>query len=226
MKTPSVIAVLLSLTAQLAFCDEPVAKQFLKYTYGAEGVDAAKLFVTANDVWMIPGAKDTNALAAVEAERFDSKKLNGIVSGILGTDMYFIELRNGKVDPAFNLEGVRSVHRQVVMAFLYHSLRHDKSMLGRVTTDANTVEIVGKKADPGDMDQYASILESIPMIRSSTTEADAKTKTITYRVPLGETGLSLTLMKQDGLWKIDTTKKVKVPLEFFFREDEGGRRVR
>ena len=175
---------------------------------------------------MLLGAKKTNVLAWLDEEKFDDKKQNGIVSGVLGGEaLYFVELKNGKVDPAFPLDGIRSIHRQVIMAFLYHSLRHDKSMLDRVATDPSKVDIVGKKAVGGDMDQYASILELIPIIRSSKPEDDAKTKSVTYRVPLGENGLSLTLIKHDGMWKIDTSKKVAVPLEFFFREDEGGRRV-
>ena len=217
----------MGLLAQVGLCDAPVAKKFLQFLHGADGVNVTNLCLPTADLWMLAGAKNTNLLEALDAEKFDAKKQNGIVSGILGGEaLYFFELKDGKVDPAFPLDGIRSVHRQVIMAFLYHSLRHDKSMLDRVATDASKVDIVGKKAAGGDMDQYASILELIPVIRSSKPEDDTKTKSVTYRVPLGETGLSLTLIKKDDMWKINTANGVKVPLEFFFREEEGGRRVR
>lgn len=224
------VFLLLALIARAAFCDEPVAKQFLQFMYGAKGIDTLKICLPSDDLWMLPGEKDTNALVALDVEKFDAKKRSGIVSGITaGSDfysIYFIELRDGKVDPAFMLEGVKTLQRQQVLAFLYHSLTRNKSALERLTTDASKVEIVGRKAAPGDMDQYGSVLESFPVIRSSTPFEDAKTKTVTYRVPLGENGLSLTLVKIGSTWKIDTSKKVTVPLEFFFREEEGGRRVR
>ena len=57
----------------------------------------------------------------------------------------------------------------------------------------------------------------MPVVRSSKPVEDAKTKTVTYRVPLGEEALALTLVKEGSTWKIDTSKTVRVPLEFFFR---------
>ena len=39
----------------------------------------------------------------------------------------------------------------------------------------------------------------------------------TYRVPIGDEALTLTLLKEGSTWKIDTSKSVRVPLEFFFR---------
>lgn len=227
MKTRVSAFLLLALVVRTAFGEEPIAKQFLQLMYGAEGLDATRICLPTDDLWMLPGAKDANALVALDEEKFDAKKRKGIVSGITGgTAIYFIELRDGKVDPAFMLEGIKTMQRQQVLAFLYHSLTRNKPALERLTTDVSKVEIVGKKAAPGDMDQYGSILESFPVIRSSTPSEDAKTKTITYRVPLGENGLSLTLVKVGSTWKIDTAKKVTVPLEFFFREEEGGRRVK
>jgi hypothetical protein len=218
---------LLLLAIQSALCDAPVAKQFLQFMYGAEGLDTAKICLQNDDLWMLPGSKDTNGLLALDAEKFDPRKRNGIVSGVLaGETIYFIELKDGKVDPIFMLDGVKNLQRQKVLLFLYHSLTHNKSALEELTTDPSKVEIVGKKAAPGDMDQYGSVIEMFPVIRASSPSEDAKTKTITYRVPLGENGLSLKLVKVGSTWKIDTSKKVTVPLEFFFREEEGGRRVR
>jgi hypothetical protein len=91
-------------------------------------------------------------------------------------------------------------------------------MLGRVTTDASKVKIDGPKAASGDMDQYGSILEMMPVVRASKPADDAKSRTVTYRVPIGEEALTLTLIKDGNTWKIDTSKTVRVPLEFFFRE--------
>jgi hypothetical protein len=68
------------------------------------------------------------------------------------------------------------------------------------------------------MDQYGSIIELMPVVRSSKPAEDAKSRTVTYRIPIGEAALSLTLVKDGSTWKIDTSKTVRVPLEFFFRE--------
>jgi hypothetical protein len=68
------------------------------------------------------------------------------------------------------------------------------------------------------MDQYGSIIELMPVVRSSKPADDAKSRTVTYRVPLGEEALALTLIKDGSTWRIDTSKSVRVPLEFFFRE--------
>jgi hypothetical protein len=86
-----------------------------------------------------------------------------------------------------------------------------------VTTDASKVKIEGPKAAPGDMDQYGSILEMLPVVRASKPADDAKSRTVTYRVPIGEEVLTLTLLKDGSTWKIDTSKAVRVPLGFFFR---------
>jgi hypothetical protein len=67
------------------------------------------------------------------------------------------------------------------------------------------------------MGQYASVIEMIPLVRSSKAPDDLKTKTVTYRVPISDAGLSLSVVKEGGTWKIDTSKTVRVPLEFFFR---------
>src|SRR6185369_5263149 len=194
------------LVAQGALGAEPAAKDFLRYIYGAEGIDLAKACWPSEDAWMLPGPKNPAALAAVGGLRLDTSRRDGIVSGVLGTDMYFIELREGRVDPAFHLDGVYSLHRKLVLMFLYHSLTHNDSALARLTTDPTKVKIAGPKATSGDMDQYGSILESFPVLRASKPSDDAKSRTITYRVPLGEKGLSLTLVKDAGVWKIDTSK--------------------
>jgi hypothetical protein len=209
------VAVLL-LTTSTAWCAEPASKQFLRYVYGVDGIDITNICQPSDDLWMLSGAKNTNALAAIDNLNISSKS-NGIISGVLGPDLYFIEMRNGKVDPAFSLVGAYAVHHQMISAFLVSVLSRNQTLLARVVTDTNKVEIVGPKAGPGDMEQYASIVEIMPIIRSSKPADDVKSQSVTYRVPVGDVALSLTLVKEAGLWKIETSHTVRVNLEYFFR---------
>jgi hypothetical protein len=204
-------------TAPIAQSAEPVARQFLRYMYGADDINVTNICHHSDDLWMVRGARNTNALAALNAEKIEAKR-TGVSSGVLGTDIYFIELRDGLVDPAFNLDGIYLMHRQLVLRFIYSTLSRDQTMLGRLSTDAGRIQIVGPTAAPGDMDQYGSIIEMMPVVRSSRAADDAKTRTVTYRVPMGDTALALTLVKDGSTWKVDTSKTVRVPLEFFFRE--------
>ena len=210
-------AVLL-VSASVARCAEPVTKQFLRYIYGADGVELTNICLPSDDAWMLRGAKDTNALAALDSLKIASKP-TGITSGLVGRDMYFIETRDGKVDPAFNLDGIYMIHRQIVLRFIYSALSQNQRMLGQIVTDASKVKIDGPKDAPpgGDMDVYGPIIEQLPVVRSSKPQDDAKSRTVTYRVPIGEEALTLTLVKDGSTWKIDTSKTIRVPLEFFFR---------
>jgi hypothetical protein len=208
---------ILLVSASAAQCAEPAAKQFLRYIYGADGIELTSICHPSDDVRMLRRAKNTNALVALDALKIASKP-SGITSGLVGTDIYFIETRDGKVDPTFNLDGIYVMHRQLVLRFIYSALSQNRGMLGRLVTDASKVKIDGPKAAPGDMDQYGSIIELMPVVRSSKPADDAKSRTVTYRVPLGEEALALTLIKDGSTWRIDTSKSVRVPLEFFFRE--------
>jgi hypothetical protein len=210
------IATLL-VSVSAAQCAEPAAKQFLRYIYGADAIELTNVCHPSDDAWMLRGTRNTNALVALDALKIASKP-SGITSGLVGTDIYFIETRDGKVDPTFNLDGTYVIHRQLVLRFIYSALSQNRGMLGRLVTDASKVKIDGPKAAPGDMDQYGSIIELMPVVRSSKPADDAKSRTVTYRVPLGEEALALTLIKDGSTWKIDTSKSVRVPLEFFFRE--------
>ncbi len=216
MNTIIRLIALLSVSASVAQCAEPVAKQFLRYIYGADGINLTNVCHPSDDSWMLRGDKNANALTALDTEKITSKS-TGVTSGVLGTDVYFIEMRDGKVDPAFNLNGIYLLHRQLILRFLYSSLERDQPTLRRLVTDASKVQILGPKAAPGDMDQYGSIIELMPVVRSSKSADDVKSKTVTYRVPVGDVALSLTLVKDGNTWKIDTSKTVRVPLEFFFR---------
>ena len=195
---------------------EPAAKQFLRHIYGADGIVLADICYPSDDLWMLRGVKNPEALAALDELKFDSRP-TGITSGVVRMDLYFIETRDGKVDPAFNLDGVYHIQRQLVQYFIYYVLAGNQQKLEGLVTDASKVEIVGPRAMPGEMGQYSSIIGMMPVVRSSKPANDAKTRTFTYRVPIGEEALSLTLVKNGNTWKIDTSSKVRVPLEFFFR---------
>ena len=210
-------AVLL-VSVSAAPCAEPVTKQFLRYIYGADGVELTSICLPSDDAWMLRGAKNTNALAALDILEIASKP-TGVTSGLVGRDMYFIETRDGKVDPTFNLASVYTMHRQLVLRFVYAALSQNQRMLRQIVTDASKVKVEGPKDAPpgGDMDVYGPIIEQLPVVRSSTPQDDAKSRSVTYRVPLGEEALRLTLVKDGSTWKIDTSKPVHMSLEFFYR---------
>ena len=65
-------ALLVSVSA--ARCAEPVTKQFLRYIYGADGVELTNICLPSDDAWMLRGAKDTNALAALDCLKIASKR--------------------------------------------------------------------------------------------------------------------------------------------------------
>jgi hypothetical protein len=193
-----------------------MAKQYLRFLYGADDVVVDNICHPAADLWMLRAKRNKAALEAISELKLEARK-SGVSSGVLGADLYFLEMRDGRIDPAFNLDGVYTRQRQVVRGLLYAVLSRNQEMLKRLVTDPGKVQIVGPAAASGDMDQYASVIEAMPVVRSSKPEDDAKTKTITYRVPISNEALSLTLIKDDDAWKIDTSKSVRVPLEFFFR---------
>ena len=223
MKAILTVVVLLLILARPTSAAESVAAQFLRYIYGAGDVNLTQICVPSDDVWMLPGATNAAALQAIAAEKLDATKQDGILSGVIrygqGQDLYFVELRGGKVDPTMNLDGIYMIHRQIVLRFLMAALTRDNSMLDRFVTDRRNLDIVGPKAARGDMDVYGEVISSFPVVRSSKPADDAKSKTITYRVPLGDKGLLLTLKKEGSTWKIDTGKKLTVPMEYFFREN-------
>jgi hypothetical protein len=216
MKTIICTIAILLLSGSTVKCSEPVAKQYLRYLYGAGGIDFKNICHLTDDAWMLGGSKDPDTLTALESKKIELKP-TGIVSGVVGTNMYFVETRDGKVDPAFNLESIYSAHRRAVLTLIYAALKRDNEMIGALVTDATKVQIIGPKPAPGEMAQYASIIDLMPVVRSSKPSDDAKSKTVTYRVPMGDEALSLTLIRDAGIWKIDSSKTIRVPLDFFFR---------
>ncbi len=185
MKNTLRLVVLMLLAAPTAFCAESVTKQFLRYIYGADGIELTNVCHPTDDAWMLRGAKDTNALAEIDEEKFTSKR-NGVTTATVGTGLCFIELRDGRVDPAFYLDGIYMLHRRLVQAFISSALSRDQKTLSRLATDPKKIQIVGPKAPPGEMGQYESIIELMPVLRVSKPADDAKSRTVTYRVPVGE----------------------------------------
>src|SRR3954463_8792661 len=86
--------------------EEPAAKQFLRYMYGADGIDIGRIAYPDADSWMLRDFKNPRRLAAVEQEKIAAKK-NGIYSGLIITDLYVVEVRDGRVDPSFTLDIIR-----------------------------------------------------------------------------------------------------------------------
>ncbi len=200
--------------ASFAQAAEPVAKQFLRYLYGEDGIELASICHPSDDAWMLRGAKNPSALAELKELKIPERK-TGVTSGLVGADLYFIETRDGRVDPAFNLDGIYGLHRQLIFRFLFAVLAEDQTIVGQLVTDEAKVTVERPKAPRGEMvDRYGAILEMMPMIRSSQPADDAKSRTITYRVPFGEELLSLTLIKEGSTWKIETSKKLHIRLDF------------
>ncbi|MEZ6058551.1 MAG: hypothetical protein R3C01_17760 [Planctomycetaceae bacterium] len=216
MKLTLSFLALMLVSATAAHCAEPAAKQFLRYLYGAEGIELADVCHPSDDAWMLRGTRNEGALAELNRLKFTDKP-SGITSGVIRSDMFFVETRDGKVDPAFNLSGIYSTHRQLVHFFVYACLSQNRDLIERLTTDATKVKLDGPKAASGELGHYGAIIETLPVIRSSQPVDDAKSKTVTYRIPLGDEGVSLTLVRQGGTWKVDTSTAVQVPLEFFFQ---------
>jgi hypothetical protein len=222
MKTLRQLLAVMLLTAGSARCADAIPKQFLRYLYGADGVELTAICHPSDDLWMLRGAKNEKALSEIDSLKIEAK-LAGIfsytINNGLGVDVCFIELRDGKIDPAFNLDGVGLIHRQMALQFIYAAVAGDQRLIGRLVTDASKVQIIGPKAAPGDMDVYGGVIQIMPVVRSSKPAEDAKSKTVTYRLPLGDIALSLILLQTKDGWKIDTSRGVRVPLEFFYRTD-------
>lgn len=193
------------------------ANSFLRYVYGAEGIDIQTLCWPNDDVWMLRGAKNPEGLAQLESEKI-SHGPNEVLWENIQNALCMIEVRDSKVDPAYMLEQVYTLHRQLILQLVYASLRQDQEMLVRLTTNPKNVSFGGAKAAAGgDMDVYEGIIALIPVLRVSTPAADKLSKTVSYRVPLGKKGLTLTLAKHGSTWRVQTDTKTTVPLDYFFR---------
>lgn len=194
-----------------------VANEFLRYVYGAEDVDLAKVCWPHDDLWMLRGAPNPAGLAELAATNIRHKD-NDIVWESIANDLCIVEVRDGKVVPTFLLEQVYTLHRQLVLRFLYASLEQDLKNLERLSTDAAKIRFGGAKPQPGgDMDVYGEIIACLPVVRVSASADDKKSKNVTYRVPLGRKGFTLQLVKKGSTWLVDSHAGIDVPLEFFFQ---------
>src|SRR5204862_4038394 len=112
-------------------------KTFLRFVFGDDIADMGSVCTVTNDLWMLAGKRDEAALKAV-SEIPDGELKDGVVQGVVGTSLYFFEVKNGRVDPTFYLEAVNSMHRQLAGHFVYAALTGN-SLLRRLTTDASKV---------------------------------------------------------------------------------------
>lgn len=196
------------------------AKKFLTFSYGGDDTSINEICQPNDDLWMLRGTRNPEAIQAVESAPINLKD-PGIYTGIVGRDLCVVEMRQGKIDPSFNLSMVYSLHRNLILHFLYASLIQDRQQIAGLVTKPDNVSFGKAKAVPqGDMDVYLGVLGMLPIVRASTPAADKASKSITYRLPLDEHGFELRLQKQGNTWKIDTEKKIKVPLGFFFQRGE------
>ena len=193
------------------------AKEFLLFVYGADNIDVAKVCWPSDDLWMLRGARNPAGIAELESEKIAHGQ-NEVVIETIHHGLCMLEVRNGRVDPAFSLEQVYTRHRQMVLRFIYASLTQDRDTLKDLATKPQNVKFGRAKAPPmGDLDQYQEVVGMIPVVRVSSPTADKESKSVTYRVPLGSKGFNVRLVKNGSQWQIDTNSTVNVPLDFFFR---------
>jgi hypothetical protein len=193
------------------------ANSFLRYIYGADGIDLKTICWPNDDIWMLRGAKSPAGLAQLESAKIPHGS-NEVLWENIQNGLCMVEIREGKVDPAFMLEQVYTLHRQLILQFIFGSLSQDAETLSRVTTNPNNVAFGGlKAAAQGDMDVYADMISLIPILRVNPPAADKASKSVSYRVPLGKEGFTVTLVKTGSKWLIRTDTKTEVPLAFFFQ---------
>ncbi len=193
------------------------ANQFLRYVYGAKGVAVEQLCWPNDDLWMVHGRPNPAGLAELEKEPVNHGA-NEVVWAVIQNAHCIVEVRDGKVDPAFLLDQIHFGHRRLVLQFIYAALRHDTDMLKDITTQGKNVDFGRTKpAAQRDLDVYEDLIASLPVVRSSAPAADKVSHSVTYRVPLGAKGFAVRLVRRNGAWLVDTDVKLTVPLEFFYR---------
>jgi hypothetical protein len=205
--------------ASLAFGKHTPAdtvRSYLLYQYGGDVPNITEICTPSHDLWMLKGANQQQKQILVQKLKLKIRA-NGLFMDSIDQDICIVELKNGLVDPEFNLESIYRMHHQLVLQFLYFSILQNKSEISRLVTNVENVSFGKiKPASYGDMDVYAELLALIPIARASSPAEDSVRKSITYRLPLGDQVFAVTLLKQGSTWKIDTEKKVLVPLEFFW----------
>lgn len=190
-------------------------RQYMSFICGDKSVDINKICHTHPDIWMIPGKKNTAAITKAKNLKVTIKK-EGIYMAVIDNTLTFIEIKDGKIDPKFTLDPIYTMQKALVLEFIYHSLLRDHDVINKLVTTPNNIDFSkAPEIQLGNADQYYSIIEVMPVLRSSSAEEDAKTNSITYRIPIGKKGFQLTLKKINSYWKIDTSKKITLPSTFF-----------
>jgi hypothetical protein len=105
-----ILLTLMAHTTCVGATPETVAKQFLKYQYGADGISIQEICHPHDDVWMLRGECNPEGIKAVDSERIAMKD-PGVLARVIGQDLCIVEIRQGKVDPSFNLDMVYGLHR-------------------------------------------------------------------------------------------------------------------
>lgn len=203
----------------LVAADDPseTVRKSILYAYGVQDLNISEIFHPHDDLWMIPHKFEEESVKAVRSMKI---KVDGdsVFSGTVGRALIYTEISKGKVAPIFYLKGVYSQHERLILEFLYAALLREKDEIAKFTSNADKVTFDDTpKAAWGDMDVYIGVLQTIPVVRSSDPKIDAKEKSVTYRIPLGKKGTKITLRRFDGSWKIDSSKGLFLPMEFFWR---------
>ena len=191
--------------------------EFLRYMFGAEDVAIEETCWPNDDVWMVHGANNPAGLAEIAKLKLRHGQ-DEVIWELIQNSLCVVELRKGKVDPAVNLDQIQILHRQLALRFVYSALEQDKEELSRIVTNVENVRFGRvKPAAGGDMGVYGEIIARLPVLRVSTPAEDKISKSITYRVALAPKGMTLRMIKRGSQWLIDTSSRLDVPLEFFFR---------
>ncbi len=213
---------LLFLCASVAYGANPgkpddAVRAYLLYQYGGDVPNITDVCLHSSDLWMLRGAPQQEKQQAVRNLKV-KVGATGLFMDSVDRDICIVELKDGRIDPQFNLATVYQMHRQLILQLLYFSLLQEKNELARLVTNINNVSFGGApKASYGDMDVYAGVLQIIPVVRASIPDADAEAKSVTYKLPLGDEIFTIRLLKQGSIWKIDTNTKITVPLRYFWR---------
>jgi hypothetical protein len=194
----------------------PVATDYLRYLYGADDLDLSAIAHPHDDLWMLRGRKNAEALKEIGSASIHHGP-NKILWERVQQDLCIVVVREGKVDSRFNLDQHYFLHRRTILRFLYAALERDDAALRQLVTDLDKVEFGKLKASAGDMGVYQELLILVPSVRVSSPEKDKLSQSVTYRLPVGPEGMELRLVRREGQWVIDTSQKLKVSLDQFFQ---------
>lgn len=204
-------------SAHAAPMPEESVRKFLLYQYGKAVPEITDICVPSADLWMLRGSSNPEMQQLVQNLNIKIKA-NGLFMDTMDRDICIVELKDGQVDPQFNLAMVYQRHRGLILRLLYHALLQDKEELSELVTKVENISFGGApKAARGDMDVYGGILGLLPVVRVSSPEADAKSSSVTYKIPIGDQVFTVRIIKEGGTWKIDTNQKMTIPLRYFWR---------